>query len=166
MPQSPANRGTRGSTNPANLMPARQKLPKETIVAITTNAAAGSSHRNLIAKYPDVSDRTIRLLRQNGVTVEEWREEVSRGLRGAVDETLAAYRAALAAGKVPPNNLALSVAILIDKADKLDARQVTGATQVNVMVNDYGQRSREEIMADLRIPELHRPLLLEKSVNT
>ena len=147
-------------------MPARKRIPRETIVAITTNAAAGSSHRNLIAKYPDVSDRTIRLLRQNGVSVEAWREEVSRGLREAVDETLAAFRTALAAGKVPPNNLALSVAILIDKADKLDSRQVTGATQVNVMVNDYGRRSREEIMADLRIPELHRPLLLEKSVNT
>ena len=36
-------------------------------------------------------------------------------------------RTALVAGKIPPNNLSLSAAILIDKADKLDARHVAGA---------------------------------------
>ncbi len=133
-------------------MPIRQKLPKSTLVAITTDSAAGSSHRDLLMKYPDVSDRTLRVLRMNGVTVEEWRSEVARGLRDAVEETIAAYRTALAAGKIPPNNLSLSAAILIDKADKLDARHVAGATQVNLMVNHYGDRSREEIMADLSLP--------------
>ena len=88
----------------------------------------------------------------NGVNVEEWRSEVARGLRDAVEETIAAYRTALAAGKIPPNNLSLSAAILIDKADKLDARHVAGATQVNLMDNHYGDRSREEIMADLSLP--------------
>ena len=108
-------------------MPIRQKLPKSTLVAITTDSAAGSSHRDLLMKYPDVSDRTLRVLRMNGVNVEEWRSEVARGLRDAVEETIAAYRTALAAGKIPPNNLSLSAAILIDKADKLDARHVAGA---------------------------------------
>ena len=36
-------------------------------------------------------------------------------------------RTALVVGKIPPNNLSLSAAILIDKADKLDARHVAGA---------------------------------------
>lgn len=146
-------------------MPTRQKLPKSTLVAITTDSAAGSSHRELLKKFPDVSDRTLRVLRKNGVTVEEWRSEVARGLREAVDETIAAYRSALAAGKVPASNLSLSAAILIDKADKLDARHVAGSTQVNVMVNTYGDRSREEIMAALHLPgQYHQSPLLGNSV--
>jgi hypothetical protein len=69
---------------------------------------------------------------------------VSRCLRGA-----AAYREALTAGKVPPNNLALDAGILIDKADKFESRQCVEATQINLLVSTYGDRSRDEILAEL-----------------
>lgn len=56
---------------------------------------------------------------------------------------------ALAAGKVPPNNLALDAGILIDKADKFESRQCVEATQINLLVSTYGDRSRDEILAEL-----------------
>lgn len=81
--------------------------------------------------------------------MQDWRSEVSRCLRGAVDEAIAAYREALAAGKVPPINLALAAEILIDKADKFESRQSVEATQINLLVSTYGDRSRDEILAEL-----------------
>ncbi len=132
-------------------MPSHKPITKRTIIELTADAAAGASHRSLAKKYSDVSDRTIRVLRKSGVSVPEWRSEVSRCLRGAVDETIVAYREALAAGKVPPNNLALALGILVDKLDKFESRQSVEATQINVLVNSYGDRSRDEILAELRM---------------
>ena len=39
--------------------------------------------------------------------------------------------------------------ILIDKADKFEYRQCVEATQINLLVSTYGDRSRDEILAEL-----------------
>lgn len=145
-------------------MPKRKPIPKDTLISASADAAMGLSTRELMAKYPGISERVIRILTQNGVGVEEWRESMSGEFRSVAAECVSALRSALRENRVSPNFLATAAAICTDKAALLDGRNAIASAQTNIQVNFNGGNvpAKEDMIAILTGRKKPSQLLAEK----
>jgi len=141
-------------------MPARNKISKDKLVKVATDAIAGLSKRDLMAKYPGVSERVIRLLMQNDVGAEEWRTALSREIQSTAGEALLELRRAIREGRISPHSLPVAFGILMDKATGLDGRAAIQNTSVNLQVNFNGPAPKAALLAEL---DGFAPTLLVKS---
>ncbi len=133
-------------------MPIRKPVAKESLVKIATDAIAGVSKRDLMAKYPGVSERVIRLLMQNDVGAEEWRAAMMKEIQTTAGEALLELRTAIRERRFSPNSLPVAWGILMDKSAGFEARAAVGTLNVAVLVNGYGDSrspSKEKLIAAL-----------------
>ena len=140
-------------------MPKCKSVSKESLVKIATDAIAGASKRDLMRKYPAVSERTIRLLMQNDVGVEEFRAAMVSEIQKTAGEALLELRRAIREGRFSANSLPVCIGILLDKSTGFEARAAVGAVNVAVQVNHYGSTSKEELIAMLNGPRSPAVLL-------
>ena len=151
-------------------MPKRKPITKEALVKIATDAIAGLSKRDLMEKYPAVSERVIRLLMQNGIGADEWRAALTSEIQATAGEALLELRKAIREGRVSPNSLPIALGILLDKSAGLEARVTAKTINVALLVNSSGDDSgptKSQLLATLQGFSGTQPkVLLEKSGDT
>ncbi len=95
-----------------------------------------------------------RLSRLLGVNVEQFNQAFAAKLADLSDKIHARMVEKLDNDEFKPGELAFALSVSEDKRRALDARAQLGSAQVNIQVNNYGEKSREEIMADLLLPTM------------
>ena len=148
-------------------MPARKTYTKDKLVQVATDAVAGLSRRDLMIKYPAVSERVIRLLMHNGIAAEEWRAALLSELQATAGEVLLELRKAVREQRISPHSLPIALGILLDKGQILESRAAVQNMAVNVQINSYGSNlSKEELVLMLEgkiKPKAEPELVLDSS---
>ena len=130
-------------------MPKRKKVSKANLVKVASDAIAGVSKRDLMKKYPAVSERVIRLLMQNEVGADEWRTALIGEIQSTAGEALLELRKAIREGRYSPNSLPIAFGVLLDKCQAIEGRAVLRDASINLMVNNYGTPDRVALLAEL-----------------
>ncbi len=86
-----------------------------------------------------------------GVTIEEFNARMGEKLAILSDKIVQRIEEKIDEDTFKTGELGFIFSVTEDKRRALDARTQLGSAQVNIQVNHYGDRSREEIMADLNL---------------
>jgi hypothetical protein len=129
-----------------------KKLSKNALVNLGVAVAKGVSRRKIMSQDSELPERLVRELQKVRLGESEYRERVTAALEDAALESLESFRADLRDGKVSPSTKPIAAGIFFDKIQTLHSRSVMHTANVCVQVNEYGSRSREEIMHDLLLP--------------
>jgi len=97
------------------------------------------------------SDDRKRMTAILGTTLEEFNTRMGEKLAILSDKIVKRIEEKIDDDKFKTGELGFIFSVTEDKRRALDVRSQLGAAQVNIQVNHYGDRSREEIMADLNI---------------
>lgn len=129
---------------------ARMPNPEKAIDAMATRIIErGQLGIKIDPKLGAPTDEDKRqLTRITGMSVEEFNAKFSEKLRTMADKVLERIGEHVEAGTHKPGELSFLLAILEDKRAKLDGKGSSGASQINVQVNNYGLK-REDILAKL-----------------
>lgn len=127
----------------------RKTVDQKQLIDIGAAVASGESRREILAKHPEAPERLVRELQRVGLGVEEYRKKVEAEFQSAALESVASYREDLRLGKVSPNTKPIAAGIFADKAAGVHGASALRSIDVNVTVNSYGTRSKEEILAAL-----------------
>lgn len=90
-----------------------------------------------------------RLERVLGVPLEQFNQRLAHKLALISDKIAGRIEEKVDADAFKPGELGFIFSVTEDKRRALDARAQVGAAQVNIQVNHYGDKSRDEIIAAL-----------------
>lgn len=140
--------GPRGIPNKVKLV-----NPDEVIEAAATRIISGGelSAKALNQTMPSFED-TKRLQRVLGTSIEDFNQKLANKLAMLSDKIANRIEEKIDEDQFKPGELGFIFSVTEDKRRALDARSQLGSAQVNIQVNNYGDKTREEIMADLQIP--------------
>lgn len=93
-----------------------------------------------------------RLQRVLNTSIETFNQQLGERLAILSDKIADRIEEKIDADEFKPGELGFIFSVTEDKRRALDARSQLGSAQVNIQVNNYGDKSREEIMADLQAP--------------
>lgn len=150
-------------------MPRSHHVSTTTLVKMTAAAAANLSRRKIMATYPEAPERLVNAIIRARLSAEEWQELIGTELRSLAAEVTQQIRQDLRSDKVGPNHKALLLGILLDKAIASENRSAVRSANISMQINNYGDLSREEIIARLqghRLPsetQSAQPVLAEKA---
>jgi len=150
-------------------MPRSHHVSPTTLVKMTAAAAANLSRRKIMATYPEAPERLVNAIVRARLSAEEWQELIGTELRSLAAEVTQQIRQDLRSDKVGPNHKALLLGILLDKAIASENRSAVRSANISMQINNYGDLSREEIIARLqghRLPSETKPaqpVLAEKA---
>lgn len=96
---------------------------------------------------PVTEDDRRLLQRIVGLTVEEFNQRIIAKLDTLADKII--DRMTETVDKTPLQSLGFNLAVAIDKRQRLAGQAASGNANVNIQVNNYGQLSKEEIIARL-----------------
>ncbi len=117
-----------------------------TLVAPCVSAVTGG-HALSHAMRPLAQAEKDSLSRALGTDVDAWRAEFSTQLRATSSRMLAALDRDLE--ELEPHNRAYALDVLIRNAALIEGRNLVHASSVNIQVNNYGETSREQLIASL-----------------
>lgn len=95
------------------------------------------------------------LKRAIGQTWEEFSEKLAIQIQKATIDAVDRLQDAINKNKIPPQNLPFAVAMLTDKALALQSKTAIKSASVNVQINNYGEATKEELIA--RLLKLSKP---------
>jgi|SRR5579864_386847 len=90
----------------------------------------------------EVLSRALRM------DVDQWRQEFGDRLRETGTKLLERLNAR--ADDLKPGEIAYSLAVVVDKAAALDSRSQVANAAINVQINNYGQMTKEQLMATMQ----------------
>lgn len=90
-----------------------------------------------------------RLTRALGMSIEEFNQKLAQKLAVISDKIAGRIEEKIDNDEFRPGELGFIFAVTEDKRRALDARAQLGSAQVNIQVNNYGDKSRDEIIAAL-----------------
>lgn len=93
-----------------------------------------------------------RVSRALGMSIEKFNQMMSERLAILSDKIAGRIEEKIDADLFKAGELGFILSITEDKRRALDSRAQLAGAQVNIQVNNYGEKSREEIMRDLRMP--------------
>jgi hypothetical protein len=133
-----------------------ETLPEEVVNAAVERALKGKSPlpRTKKSIHPLTKHDEDRLSKLIGMNVEQFNQAFAAKLADLSDKIHARMVEKLDNDQFKPGELAFALSVSEDKRRALDARAQLGSAQVNIQVNNYGEKSREEIMADLLLPTM------------
>ena len=140
----------KGSTPKPNF-----KLDADSVVdEVAGNIITG---KRVICAAPTLSHGVLglhdrkRMTAMLGITIEEFNARMSEKLAILSDKIIQRIEEKIDEDTFKTGELGFIFSVTEDKRRALDARTQLGSAQVNIQVNHYGDRSREEIMADLNL---------------
>ena len=145
--------GIKGGGRPkGRLMPVK---PIDSEKAIDLAAEAVLSGKKLAASTfrshlgPADADRVSRAL---GMSVEKFNQRMSERLAILSDKIADRIEEKIDADLFKAGELGFILSVTEDKRRALDSRAQLAGANVNIQVNNYGDKSREEILKDLQMP--------------
>jgi hypothetical protein len=130
-----------------------KSIRKEDLVKLGVSTAMGVSRRRVLVENPELPERLVRELKRVQLGQHEYRRLLSSALENAALECLASFRADLRAGKVSPSTKPIAAGIFLDKAHLIGSRAAIQVMNATTEINDYGTKSKEEIMEALLLPK-------------
>ena len=135
------------------LNPVKPVDPDDMIEVAVDRAFAGkpvipAAFTKLKRNRPSQND-CERLSRVLGVSIEEFNQRLAQKLAAISDKIANRIEEKIDENAFKPGELGFIFSVTEDKRRALDARAQLGSAQVNIQVNNYGDRSRDEIIADL-----------------
>jgi hypothetical protein len=137
------------------------KLDDVIDTAATRIIAGGPLSAKSATKIMPTKADTVRLQRVLGVSIEEFNQRLGEKLAVLSDKIASRIEEKIDDNEFKAGELGFIFSVTEDKRRALDARAQLGSAQVNIQVNNYGDKTREEIMADLQAPtnpKLDEPL--------
>lgn len=136
-----------------SLNPVKPVDPDDMIEVAVDRAFAGkpvipAAFTKLKRNRPSQND-CERLSRVLGVSIEEFNQRLAQKLAAISDKIANRIEEKIDENAFKPGELGFIFSVTEDKRRALDARAQLGSAQVNIQVNNYGDRSRDEIIADL-----------------
>jgi len=98
-----------------------------------------------------------RLSRAINMPIEEFNQKLAVKLANISDKIAQRIEEKIDGDEFKPGELGFIFSVTEDKRRALDARAQLGSAQVNIQVNNYGDKSREEIIAALLPPVEQAP---------
>ena len=134
-------------------MPVKPVDPDDVIEVAVERALAGkpvipSAFMNAKRNKPTAAD-CDRLNRVLGVSIEEFNQRLAERLAKISDKIANRIEEKIDDNEFKAGELGFIFSVTEDKRRALDARAQLGSAQVNIQVNNYGDKSRDEIIADL-----------------
>lgn len=127
-------------------MPKRKPNPTATrLIAAVADAARGAGRRRLQTRH-GLPERLSRAISQAGLGRDEFHQLLTEELRNAARETLHSFMEDLHAGRVAPATKPIMMGICIDKEQALEGRAALKSISVDVLINDFGPQSRQEVL--------------------
>lgn len=90
-----------------------------------------------------------RISRALNMTIEEFNQKLAHKLAQISDKIAGRIEEKIDNDEFKPGELGFIFSVTEDKRRALDARAQLGSAQVNIQVNNYGDKSRDEIIAAL-----------------
>jgi hypothetical protein len=106
-----------------------------------------------------------RLTRSLGVSMEEFNQRLGEKLALISDKIATRIEEKLDNDEFKAGELGFIFSVSEDKRRALDVRAQMGASQVNIQVNNYGDKSRDEIIAALTPEAMSAPAPIEIDPN-
>lgn len=106
-----------------------------------------------------------RLTRSLGISMEEFNQRLGEKLALISDKIASRIEEKIDADEFKPGELGFIFSVSEDKRRALDARAQLGASQVNIQVNNYGDKTRDEIIAALTPEAMSAPVPIEIDPN-
>lgn len=152
-------------------MPVKPLDPEQAIDAAVDRALTGKPILPAtFKKLPPSKKDCDRLERMLGIPIEEFNQRLAQKLALISDKIAGRIEEKVDADEFKPGELGFIFSVTEDKRRALDARAQVGAAQVNIQVNNYGDKSRDEIIAALMpapvsdnkpAPKVEEDILLE-----
>ena len=98
---------------------------------------------------PPSKDDCQRISRVLNMTIEEFNQKLAHKLAQISDKIAGRIEEKIDNDEFKPGELGFIFSVTEDKRRALDARAQLGSAQVNIQVNNYGDKSRDEIIAAL-----------------
>lgn len=131
-------------------MPVNPLDPEQAIDAAVDRALTGKPILPAtFKKLPPTKTDCERLERMLGVPLDEFNQRLAHKLALISDKIAGRIEEKVDADEFKPGELGFIFSVTEDKRRALDARTQVGAAQVNIQVNNYGDKSRDEIIAAL-----------------
>ena len=128
------------------MAPPKKTVNGKKLIPEVVKAAVGAQSFTQATRELSKDDKKL-LSRALRMDVEQWRSEFGNELRNTASEMLTLIKQEL--GDIPPAARAYTLAVLVDKAAALEGRSATQNAGVNIQINNYGDMSKEELMAKL-----------------
>lgn len=128
--------------------------PDEAIELAATRALTGKKIVPDMFTRPPSHNDCQRLQLALGMSMEQFNQRLSEKLAIISDKLASRIEEKVDQDAFKPGELGFIFSVAEDKRRALDARTQLGAAQVNIQVNNYGDRSRDEIIAALLPPTL------------
>lgn len=120
---------------------------------IMTGKSLDKIARVNVTRPPSQTDLD-RLNRVLGISVDEFNRRMSERLAILSNKIANRIEEKIDGDEFKPGELGFIFGVAEDKRRALDSRTQMGSAQVNIQVNNYGDKSREEILRDLQMPAL------------
>lgn len=131
-------------------MPVKPLDPEQAIDAAVDRALTGKPILpTTFKKLPPTKNDCERLERMLGMPIEQFNQRLAHKLALISDKIAGRIEEKVDANEFKPGELGFIFSVTEDKRRALDARAQVGAAQVNIQVNHYGDKSRDEIIAAL-----------------
>jgi hypothetical protein len=131
-------------------MPVKPLDPEQAIDAAVDRALTGKPILpTTFKKLPPTKNDCERLERMLGMPIEQFNQRLAHKLALISDKIAERIEEKVDADEFKPGELGFIFSVTEDKRRALDARTQVGAAQVNIQVNNYGDKSRDEIIAAL-----------------
>ena len=147
-----AKSGLKGGAPKGRLTPVR---PIDATMAIDLAAEAVLSGKKFGpgALQPQLGPTdALRVSRALGMSIEKFNQMMSERLAILSNKIAGRIEEKIDADMFKPGELGFILSVTEDKRRALDSRAQLAGAQVNIQVNNYGEKSREEIMRDLQMP--------------
>ena len=134
--------------------PSKGRTKEEDVIeAVASRVMAGGKVIVLpkFTKPPTEADKK-RVATILGMSLEVFNQRMAERLAILSDKISKRIEEKIDEDKFKPSELGFIFSVTEDKRRALDARAQVGAAQVNIQVNNYGEKSREEIMEALKAP--------------
>lgn len=148
---NPKNPGGRPKGIPSPVTPIN---PDEAIEVAANSILTGKKITPSQFKSPPTLADCDRLQRALGVSMEQFNQQLAEKLAIISDKIANRIEEKVDNDEFKSSELGFIFAVSEDKRRALDARTQLGAAQVNIQVNNYGDRSRDEIIAALLPPTI------------
>jgi hypothetical protein len=94
----------------------------------------------------------IRISRVLGTSIEVFNSKLAERLAVLSGKIAERVEEKIDNDEFKPGELGFIFSVMEDKRRALSASSQVGAAQVNIQVNHYGDRTKDQILADLRLP--------------
>jgi hypothetical protein len=130
-------------------MPVKPMDHEEAIEAAVDRALTGKRIVPATFSTPPSKADCNRLQRALGVNLEQFNQQLAQKLAVISDKIAGRIEEKIDNNEFKPGELGFIFSVTEDKRRALDARAQLGSAQVNIQVNNYGDKSRDEIIAAL-----------------